>query len=291
VESPVNPADSLNPGTRFTFSLPMHITGPAMQNEDVERRFWKLQNEGARKNRPLIVFTELAVDDLLTTSSLSNYKMTLASDRDRIDYQILALQPNALIEITAGQGSLLSDMTRRLLEQENIPYLHCQVHQEDTGVDPQWDAYLVKPFSMDQVTEIVEEISPGAAHFMVVDDDENMLRFFQLGLRSLGTSPIRLTQASTGQDARALLDQEIPDVLFLDINLPDADGLELLHEIRQQGRSRALPVIIISARNKPFLYQTQVEQIEYQPGQALDKETFLYEIEGFLDSIRLNSRS
>ncbi len=289
VESPVQSGSSTNPGTRFSFSLPIHMTEPLVRNEEREQRFWRLQNEHAHKNRSVVVFTELAVDDLLTSSSFSSYHLIVLSDREQLAEKVFGLQPNAFIEITAGSVSLLSQNTRNLLMQENIPYLHCQVEQEDTGVEPLWDEYLMKPFTIDQVREIVTEVCPGAANFMVVDDDVNMLRYFELGLSALNHTQVELVQASTGKEALLLLERALPDILFLDINLPDADGLELLQQLKQDGRYKALPVVIISALNKPYLYNTRVLRIEYIPGQSLDREGFVMEMEGFLNSIRFNT--
>jgi len=52
----------------------------------------------------------------------------------------------------------------------------------------------------------------------------------------------------TTHEARKTLGQAIPDLLLLDLNLPDGNGLDLCHELRLQHNSSALPIIILTAK-------------------------------------------
>jgi two-component system, OmpR family, response regulator len=80
-------------------------------------------------------------------------------------------------------------------------------------------------------------------HVLVVDDDAEMRALLA---EYLGASGFRVSLASNGREMRRLLDAERPDVVMLDVMLPDEDGLALCRELRARSH---LPVIMLSARS------------------------------------------
>lgn len=76
---------------------------------------------------------------------------------------------------------------------------------------------------------------------LVVDDNTMLLSKI---VRSLMIRNRDVRSASSLEEARKLLQQEIPEVLCLDLQLPDGSGLDLLEEIRHEGKT--FPVVIIS---------------------------------------------
>jgi DNA-binding response OmpR family regulator len=81
------------------------------------------------------------------------------------------------------------------------------------------------------------------ATIFVVEDDPVMSRTFSKALEANGH---RVFTASTGAEARALFDQVQPDLILLDLMLPDADGLSLTSSFR---RLTSAPIVICSGRN------------------------------------------
>lgn len=80
---------------------------------------------------------------------------------------------------------------------------------------------------------------------LIVDDQAVMLRLVTYALEREGFVTIT---AQTAADALAILKSEQPDLLILDLMLPDADGIELCRRIRQELNYVSLPVIILSGR-------------------------------------------
>jgi two-component system OmpR family response regulator len=80
-------------------------------------------------------------------------------------------------------------------------------------------------------------------HVLVVDDDAEMR---ELLAEYLGASGFRVSLAANGRDMRRTMQAELPDVVMLDVMLPDEDGLALCRELRARSH---LPVIMLSARS------------------------------------------
>jgi two-component system KDP operon response regulator KdpE len=79
---------------------------------------------------------------------------------------------------------------------------------------------------------------------LIVEDDREIRAMMQ---SSLSVEGFEVQTAVTLSEARALLQHKPPDVLVIDLGLPDGDGAELVRELRQQ---RATPVIVVSARHQ-----------------------------------------
>ena len=79
---------------------------------------------------------------------------------------------------------------------------------------------------------------------LVVEDDKNIRSFLQAILEANNYEVI-LTQ--TGAEAYSLITSQCPDVILLDLGLPDMDGMKILETVR--GWS-AMPIIVVSARDR-----------------------------------------
>lgn len=81
-------------------------------------------------------------------------------------------------------------------------------------------------------------------HILMVDDDALMRRSLAFNLQQSG---YRVSSAGNAEDALALVQRERPDLVLLDIGLPEMDGLEALRRIKERFD---LPVIFVTARRR-----------------------------------------
>jgi two-component system OmpR family response regulator len=82
---------------------------------------------------------------------------------------------------------------------------------------------------------------------LVVDDEEHITEMVAMGLGYNGFDAIRV---STGRAALDAVDKQRPDLVVLDVNLPDLDGFEVARRLRQAaGTATAVPVIFLTARD------------------------------------------
>jgi len=77
---------------------------------------------------------------------------------------------------------------------------------------------------------------------LIVDDDQNILRLYKEELEEDG---YEIVTASNGREAMEQFEKEAPDLVTLDILLPDIDGIKLLRQMKEK-RPR-LPVIMSTA--------------------------------------------
>jgi two-component system cell cycle response regulator DivK len=80
---------------------------------------------------------------------------------------------------------------------------------------------------------------------LVVEDNERNMRLFRDVLEATG---YRTLAATTGSEALALATEHVPDLVLMDIQLPDIDGVEALGRLRADERTSAIPVLAITAQ-------------------------------------------
>jgi len=79
---------------------------------------------------------------------------------------------------------------------------------------------------------------------LVADDEPDMLRF----LKSQLSSNYRVVEAVDGQQAIEKASQYLPDIILLDMMMPEKDGLQACREIRERTPTQSIPIILLTAR-------------------------------------------
>ena len=78
---------------------------------------------------------------------------------------------------------------------------------------------------------------------LIVEDDKNIRKFIQTILEA---NDYDVIATETGKEAYSLITSRCPDVVILDLGLPDMDGLKILKEVRAWSN---MPIIVVSARD------------------------------------------
>ena len=103
----------------------------------------------------------------------------------------------------------------------------------------------------------------GPCSVLVVDDEEKICRALSGMLQRFGYS---VRQATSGQDGLALVGQEVPDLILLDLMMPDMNGPRFLEELRKTHPE--LPVVIVTGYPDSDLMQ---QATQYAPVMLLSK--------------------
>jgi len=90
--------------------------------------------------------------------------------------------------------------------------------------------------------------APSAPLVLIVDDDERNRKLAQDVLRR---SEFRTIEAADGRAAIALADDRQPDVVLLDLHLPDMEGRDVARALGEQERTAHIPVVALTALRYP----------------------------------------
>ncbi len=120
--------------------------------------------------------------------------------------------------------------------------------------------FLQKPVATEQIIETVNqcltEQSLAEAKVLVLDDDPQILQCLKQLLDPWG---FQLTLLSDPFQLWDVLEQTVPDLLILDIEMPEFNGLELCRVIRHDPNLSQLPILFLSAHTEPDIVQRVFE--------------------------------
>ena len=80
---------------------------------------------------------------------------------------------------------------------------------------------------------------------LVVEDNEKNMKLFRDVLQASG---YRLLEATTGEQAMELAAEQQPNLVLMDIQLPDIDGVDALGRLRADARTASIPVVALTAQ-------------------------------------------
>lgn len=234
-------------GASFWFTLPSVTTTPIDQSATRPTRYHPLVRLNAVERIVIVVHPDLAVTNLLKRY-LTGYQLIAVSDQEHGVAQGLALanEVKALALITSAavdQATLPDHAANLLIIQCALPDTRQVVSQ--LGVDN----ILIKPVGRQELLAAVDALALPLNRILIVDDDPEVVRLFRRILRA--RVPVQnCLEAYNGREALTLLRQEKPDLVLLDLMMPEVDGRTLLAQMAADPTLAAIPVILISARGQ-----------------------------------------
>ncbi len=106
--------------------------------------------------------------------------------------------------------------------------------------------YVMKPVCWETLRPVIERFRGGDGKVLIVDDDSDMRRRARSVLERDGW---HVLEASDGQDALACIEQVLPDVVLLDLEMPVLDGFGFLQAFRALPACSSIPVVVLTAKD------------------------------------------
>lgn len=101
------------------------------------------------------------------------------------------------------------------------------------------------------------------AKVLVVDDEPNIVLSLEFLMQQAG---FEVTTAYDGESALALVNENPPDLVLLDISLPGISGFEVLEQLRSQAAFKRLPIVMLTAHGR---------EVEREKGLALGADDYI----------------
>jgi CheY-like chemotaxis protein len=134
-------------------------------------------------------------------------------------------------------------------ETESIPVILVTLsHEAELGVSMGAVDYLIKPVQPPKLVAAVQRWlgqSTANVGLLVVEDDDDLREIMQ---RTLSGAGYDVQLATNGLEALQRVKEAHPDLVLLDLMMPEMDGFEFLHHLRNDPKYSQLPVIVSTAK-------------------------------------------
>jgi len=260
-------------GSCFYFTL---STATALQREVV--RETKTDLSPSASPRILVVEDDSAAAQLLQSQLVSSgYDVVLCDNGQRAVETAAELKPDAItldIMMKPVNGwDLLSDLKSDVRTAKIPVIVVTVVDQPATGALLGADEYIVKPVEKATLLAAVErclnlrgQIGRGRRPILIVEDDAPTREFIAEMLSKHGYV---VSTAADGTEARAQVATSLPELVILDLILPNVSGFQLLAEWRGDSRTADLPVFVLTSKD---LTQEEKEYLRTNAGAFFHKQ-------------------
>ena len=251
-------------GTTFSFVLPVapplpHPARPGHQiMQDwvwVDRPSGPDIAESAKTHRVVLCDETGALHKTVSRIAPDEIALVHTQDLDEAIREVTRLPAHAFIVNSMSPERLRVLVGRASREIQQAPVIGCAVPAplrralEAGAID-----YLIKPVTRGQLQESLRAVGGPVHKVLLVDDDPDVLQLLNRMLAVVDPT-IETFTASTGAQALDQLGATQPDLMLLDIVLPDFDGWHVLRMKSEDSRLCETPVILLSAQdptNRPL---------------------------------------
>lgn len=168
---------------------------------------------------------------------------------DQLQAQIAELHPTALVinDIDAMEDKRYSHRFQSL--PERMPIVSCYVPGRKEAMEKlNVVEYLVKPIVRQELLAIIQDIVGPGSTILIVENELEMALLIRRQLENADRG-YRIIQVGDGREALTCMRERRPDLILLDLALPDQDGYQVLREKNLDPTIQGIPVVVISARD------------------------------------------
>jgi CheY-like chemotaxis protein len=236
-------------GSTFLLRLPAEVAGPG-ETAEVRAAVASPRVEGC--NLILVVDDDETMRDLMDRF-LSKEGFTVAKASGGREALQLAheLRPDAItldVMMPDLDGWTVLAAIKGDPELADTPVILMTILDEKTrGFALGAAEFMVKPVDRERLATTLKKLCSSAGRRVLVVDDDKFVR--DDVQRSLEREGWQVTQAENGQIALARLAESRPDIIVLDLMMPEMDGFEFLAALRDRPEWHEIPVLVVTARD------------------------------------------
>ena len=243
-------------GTTFTMRIPVEVIPRPAEGQAAPP---EPETPGVVESLPATAAVVLVIDDDPVVADLM--RRTLSRDGYRVEYAesgekglqlARQLRPDAItLDVMMPGMDGWQVMTRLKSDPElaDIPVILLSiVNDRKTGFALGATEYLTKPFDRERLSAVLGRIATGrgSRRALVVDDQVENREIMRHALEGDGWT---VEEAGNGREGLDWIDQRRPDVILLDLMMPEMDGIEFVEKLRASERHLSIPVLVVTAKD------------------------------------------
>lgn len=251
--------------TEFIFHIPIIVSiDETIQKEDekllsqlLHEHFSKFQIEHLQR-QPLALIvedSEYAIQLLQNYLSSAGFQIEIARNGLEAIEKAKLFTPDIItldILLPMKNGwSVMKELKEHPVTKQIPIIIVSVVDQKKLGFSLGASDYFVKPIEKEELLTSVKramlDIAANGVHIptvLVIDDDDNFTELIDVMLSSEGISVLK---TSTGKEGIQQSETKKPDVILLDMMLPDISGFEVAHELKLNPLTREIPIIVLTS--------------------------------------------
>ena len=241
-------------GSTFTVRLPADVskyvgqykTGGMLSSYEVGA-----SGDGADKPLVLVVDDEPNMAELMERILTKNgFRMAWAKNGYEGLEKARELRPDAIaldVMMNGLDGWGVLTQLKSDPQVAKIPVIMCTIIDEKSrGLEMGAAAYLTKPIDREQLLAILEPLKEGreTLKVLVVEDDPEVRQMLNKHLRMAGCT---VQEAENGRVGIETCREAAPDLILLDLMMPEMNGFEFMAELRKDEKLKGTPVVVITA--------------------------------------------
>lgn len=237
-------------GSTFAFTLP-----PSASGERTLIGGSPIPEGSAKSKRKILICDD--EEAVLTVASAmleqEGYEIVKSSSGQEALDKVLQTDPDAImldLGLSDMSGWDVLETLKSQSETRNIPVIifSGMPSEENERLNLEIFGWVQKPWNYDALLNMLERATgEGNGHVprvILVEDDEDLTRVM---VTMFNTRGIEIIHARTGREAIRFSQVLTPDLIVLDVNVPDGDGFEVVKSLRQHSHLQGIPLVVHSS--------------------------------------------
>jgi signal transduction histidine kinase/DNA-binding response OmpR family regulator len=280
----ISVTSTLGEGSTFTAKILAYIESQTQPEEDTITAIAAARISTQEMNIVKGDITVLVVDDDLTVHELLTRQLTregfkvICVESGSVALELAReIKPSIItldVMMPGIDGWTILSKLKNDDELKDIPVIMLSMlKSKSQGMALGASDYLTKPVELKSLVTVLKRFVPkgkqnGNFKILIVEDDKDTQELFQRTAERQGWKAQVASNGKIGLEKIAVL---VPDLILLDLMMPEMDGLTFLSEIRKKAEWQAVPIIAVTAKE---LTEADKKQLSEQAQQVLHKSEY-----------------
>ena len=240
-------------GSKFTIYLPAKVVDSTKQKSEPEPKVAQFKSNNSLKNTILVIDDDPTIHNLVERFlNKKGFEVKTAKSGTEGVRLAKELQPQAItldVMMPGMDGWSVLTALKANPKTSDIPVIMMtMVNDKNLGYALGAAEYIIKPIDRSKLETVLSRFEPisDSESILVVEDDPGIREML---CRQIRKANWQVIEAQNGREALQKLEQYAPKLILSDLMMPEMDGFELVHQLRQHEQWRSIPVIILTAKS------------------------------------------